>query len=137
MHQTSILYPMMALAALTFVVLLIVPYRRFRASAAGRVRAHDFKHGESASVPGDVSIPNRNLMNLLEMPVLFYAACITFYVTKTVDATALWLAWLYFALRVAHSVVHLSYNWVLHRLAVYAASCVVLAVLWIRLFLAL
>ena len=137
MNQIAILYPMFALVALTFVVLLFLPYKRIGAALKGRVKSRDFKYGESANVPGDVSIPNRNLMNLLEMPVLFYAACITFYVTKTVDATALWLAWLYFALRVAHSAVHLSYNWVLHRLAVYAASCVVLAVLWIRLFLAL
>jgi hypothetical protein len=42
------------------------------------------------------------------------------------------LAWLYFALRVAHSVVHLTYNNVFHRLGVYAASGVVLALLWLR-----
>jgi hypothetical protein len=137
MDPKSILYPMMSLVALTFAVLLLLPYKRIGAALKGRVRARDFKYGESANVPGDVAIPNRNLMNLLEMPVLFYAACITFYVTKTVDATALWLAWLYFALRVAHSAVHLSYNWVLHRLAVYAASNVVLAVIWVRLFQAL
>ena len=137
MDPKSILYPMTALVALTFAVLLILPYKRIGAARQGRVRARDFKYGESANVPGDVAIPNRNLMNLLEMPVLFYAACITFYVTKTVDATALFLAWLYFALRVGHSVVHLTYNRVLHRLAVYAASNVVLAVIWVRLFQAL
>lgn len=47
------------------------------------------------------------------------------------------LAWLYVALRAAHSVVHLSYNNVYHRLAVYAASTVVLLVLWVRLVMAL
>jgi hypothetical protein len=137
MDQARILYPMMALAALTFAVLLIIPYKRFRAAFAGRVRAHDFKYGESANVPGEVSIPNRNMMNLLEMPVLFYAACITFYVTKTADGTVLVLAWLYFALRVAHSLVHLTYNRVIHRLAAYAASNVVLLVIWVRLYLVL
>jgi hypothetical protein len=136
-NPTAILDPMFALVALTFVVLLIIPYKRFRAAFAGRVRAHDFKYGESANVPGDVSIPNRNLMNLLEMPMLFYAACITFYVTNTVDGPALFLAWLFFVLRLAHSLVHLTYNRVLHRLAVYAASNVVLAVMWVRLFQAL
>jgi hypothetical protein len=133
----SILYPMTALAALTFAVLLVLPYKRIGGALKGRVKARDFKYGESANVPGDISIPNRNLMNLLEMPVLFYAACITFYVTKTVDGTALFLAWLYVALRGAHSAVHLSYNWVIHRLVVYAASNVVLLVIWVRLFQAL
>lgn len=137
MNQTAILYPMFALVALTFGVLLILPFKRIGATLRGRLRVHDFKYGESANVPGDVAIPNRNLMNLLEMPVLFYASCITFYVTKTADATAVWLAWLYFALRAWHSLVHLTYNKVVHRLAAYAASCVVLAALWIRLFGAL
>jgi hypothetical protein len=40
-------------------------------------------------------------------------------------------------LRAAHSLVHLTYNKVFHRLGVYAASNVVLLMIWIRLFLAL
>jgi hypothetical protein len=135
--QSSILYPVMAMAALTFAVLLFLPYKRIGGAIRGRVRAHDFKYGESANVPPDIAVANRNFMNLLEMPLLFYIACITFYVTKTADGMALFLAWLYFALRVAHSLVHLTYNKVIHRFACYAASNVVLAVMWIRLFLAL
>lgn len=128
---------MAALAGLTFVVLLIIPYRRFSAGFKGLVRTHDFKYGESANVPPDVSIPNRNFMNLLELPVLFYVACLTLYVTKHVDGALVGLAWTYVALRAAHSAVHLSYNRVRHRLALYAASTVVLIVIWIRLFRAI
>ena len=47
------------------------------------------------------------------------------------------LAWIYVGLRAAHSVVHLTYNNVVHRLAVYAASALVLALLWIRFVMAL
>lgn len=123
---------MAALVALTFVVLLLIPYQRFKAGRSGRVTADDFKYGESQNVPPDVSIPNRNLMNLLEIPMLFYVACLTLYVTKNVDAMSLLLAWSYFAFRVAHSAVHLTYNKVFHRLTVYAASNVILAIIWIR-----
>jgi hypothetical protein len=42
-----------------------------------------------------------------------------------------------FALRAAHSVVHLTYNNVFHRLSVYAANGVVLLILWIRFTVAL
>lgn len=135
--MSAILYPVAALVALTFGVLLLVPYKRFRAGFAGRVKVKDFRFGESANVPGDVALPNRNLMNLLEMPLLFYVACILLYVTQKVDDAAVVLAWLYVALRAAHSVVHLSYNNVYHRLAVYAASTVVLFVLWVHLVTAL
>ncbi|MBA3810661.1 MAG: hypothetical protein H0X27_03260, partial [Caulobacteraceae bacterium] len=72
MNQESIFAPMGALALLTFIVQLLIPFRRFRAAAGGRVTVADFRFGESASVPGDVSIPNRNYMNLLELPTLFF-----------------------------------------------------------------
>jgi hypothetical protein len=132
MEAVRILYPMAALAGLTFVVLLLIPGARFRSAARGEVRARDFRYGESASVPGEVSLPNRNLMNLLELPVLFYVVCLAFYVTGTADARAVYLAWAYFALRAGHSLVHLTYNNVFHRLGVFAASNVVLVVLWLQ-----
>ena len=133
MSQESILYPMAALVVLTFAVLLVVPVRRFKAAFARQVTARDFKYGESGNVPPEVSIPNRNYMNLLESPVLFYVACITLYVMKSVDAAALYLAWVYVALRCGHSLVHLTYNKVMHRLALFALSYVVLGAIWIRL----
>lgn len=134
MSPAQILYPMAALVALTFAVLLLIPYARFKAARGRLVTVDDFKFGESSRVPGHVSVPNRNLMNLLELPVLFYVACLTLYVTATVDQTFLYLAWLYVALRAAHSLVHLTYNKVFHRLGVYAASNVILLAIWIRLF---
>jgi len=97
----EILYPVVALAALTFLVLLLIPAARFRAAARGQVKAADFRYGESSSVPGDVSLPNRNMMNLLELPMLFYIVCLAFYVTATVDARAVYLAWAYVALACA------------------------------------
>jgi len=130
--QAAIFLPMCALAAWTFAVLLLIPVARFRAGARGTVNAGDFRFGESARVPGAVSLPNRNFMNLLELPMLFYVVCVGLYVTLSVDAAAVILAWLYFALRVAHSLVHLTYNNVFHRLGAYAASGVVLALLWVR-----
>jgi hypothetical protein len=131
------LKPMVALAALTFVVLLRIPFVRIRAVREGVIEANDFKLGESPRVPGDVSLPNRNYMNLLELPTLFYAACLALYVLKRVESPDLIIAWGYVGLRVVHSFVHLTYNNVLQRLGLFALSNVVLSVLWVRLFLAL
>ena len=135
--ERQILYPMLALAGLTFLVLILIGRARFRAGFARRVKTSDFRYGESANVPPDVSIPNRNLLNLLEMPVLFYVVCVALYATRTVDGLALWLAWLYVGLRFAHSVVHLTYNNVYHRLLVFGLSNAALAVLWARWALAI
>jgi hypothetical protein len=133
MDPRQILYPMAALAMLTFLVLLLIPRARFKAVGRKQVTARDFRYGESANVPGEVSIPNRNLMNLLELPVLFYVASLTLFVTRSADHLFVYLAWAYFVLRLGHSMVHLTYNNVLHRLAVFAASNLVLAIIWVRL----
>ena len=137
LDKAGILFPMAALAMLTFGVLLLIPMRRFRAGFAGQVSYDDFKYGESPQVPPEVALPNRNMMNLLELPVLFYVACLASYAADRVDAAALALAWSYVGLRIAHSVIHLTYNRVRHRLVAFAASNVVLVMLWTNLLRAL
>ncbi|HWV91063.1 MAG TPA: MAPEG family protein, partial [Burkholderiales bacterium] len=87
-------------------------------------------------VPSEARLPSRNFVNLLEMPVLFYVACVILYVIGAVDATGLALAWAYVACRALHSLIHLTYNNVFHRLAAFAAGYVVLLAIWIRLVLA-
>lgn len=134
MSQELIFAPMGAMALLTFVVLVMIPARRFRAAFAGRVKRDDFKYGESPAVPGDVSIPNRNYMNLLELPTLFYVAGLMFYVAGRVDPTALVVAWTFVALRGVHSVIHLTYNDVFHRLTAFGLSNVVLMAFWLLFF---
>ncbi len=131
MNNSSILYPVFALAALTGVVLLLIPFTRVRAVLRREVRAADFRLGESDAVPDAVRIPNRNYMNLLELPVLFYVVCLIFYVAAQPTPAAVWLAWAYVGLRALHTAVHLTYNHVLHRLGVFAASNVVLVALWV------
>jgi hypothetical protein len=131
MRDPAILYPVFALAAWTGSVLLLVPYTRIRASLRGEISAADFKLGESSAVPPAVSIPNRNYMNLLEAPVLFYVACLLLYVSATSSAYAIYLTWAYVALRVLHSAIHLSYNKVLHRTLAFGASNAVLIALWV------
>lgn len=131
MTQDSIFLPFLALGAMTFTVLSLVPLTRFRAVKAGHVSGEDFALGESARVPARVSLPNRNYMNLLELPVLFYAVCLALYVTGTVAAAPLALAWAYVGLRAVHTLVHLTTNTILVRLAAFALSNVVLIALWI------
>jgi hypothetical protein len=81
MEDRSVLFPVMTLIGWTLLVLLLIPVRRFKAGSKGLVTGNDFKYGESGRVPGEVSLPNRNFMNLLEAPLLFYVVCILHYVT--------------------------------------------------------
>jgi hypothetical protein len=68
-------------------------------------------------------------MNLLELPMLFYVVGIVLYVTGGTSSTAIAMARAFVALRVVHSLVHLTYNHVLHRLTASTLSNVALALL--------
>jgi len=120
--QELILLPVVFLAFWTMLVLLLIPYSRFKAIFKGELTRDDFKRGESERVPDYVTLPNRNFMNLLEVPVLFYLVCLTFYIVELTSSTVLVLAWIYVGLRILHSVCHLTYNGVIHRLSLFALS---------------
>lgn len=130
MPDSTLFLPMAALAIWTLLVLLLIPFRRFKASFAGEVGPGDFRYGESERVSPWVSLPNRNYMNLLEAPMLFYALCIAVEASALGSSLFLSLAWTYVALRVIHSLIHLSYNNVIHRLIAFASSNLVLAIGW-------
>ncbi len=131
MYTPAILYPVFALALWTCVVLLQIPVARFRSAARRETHAGDYRYGESAAVPPQVCLPNRNYMNLLEIPVLFYVVCLLVYVTGSASPAMLALAWAYVLMRVVHSLIHLSYNDVIHRLAAFTLSNLLLIALWV------
>jgi len=131
MHESTIFYPMFVLASWTGLVLLLVPLVRILSARRGEIVADDFKFGESSTVPPRVSVPNRNYMNLLEAPMLFYVVCLALYVTAGVSVLAVSCAWVYVSLRLVHSIIHLTYNGVLHRLTVFGLSNAVLIALWV------
>ena len=131
MQPEAIFIPILVLVAWTFAVLVYTGYKRFGAGLAARVKAHDFRYGESGNVPVDVVVANRNLMNLLEMPALFYVVCLAAFITGHVTTVMVYLAWLFVAFRIAHTLVHLTYNRILHRFATYLASNAVLLAMWV------
>lgn len=133
MNQTLILFPMLALVGWTLSILGLIAYRRI----ASRLHPKEFRLGESAAVPPHVALPNRNFMNLLEVPVLFYVVALAFHVTQQATPVALALAWAFVALRVGHSLVHLTYNNVLHRLGFFAGANFALIALWAYLLVRL
>jgi hypothetical protein len=132
MSQTAIFWPVIALVALTFAVGGLTLARRLGAAFAGKVGPKDFRYGESDRVPPEAVLPSRNLINLLEVPVLFYVVCLCLFVTQHVTPLEVGLAWAFVAGRIAHSIVHMTYNNVLHRMLIFNAANVVLIVLWVR-----
>ncbi len=71
-----------------------------------------------------------NFKNLFETPVLLYALVA---VCIAANYTPAWLAvgcWVYVALRFVHSLIHCTYNRVMHRFAVFGVGFVLLVGLW-------
>lgn len=134
MESEAIFQPMGALALLTLLVLTLVAVRRFGSGYRGETSYRNFRIGESDATPDYVRLANRNFVNLLEAPVLFYVVCLMYAVAGRVSPAAVTLAWVYVGLRAAHSAVHLGYNNVLHRFIVYLASNVALIALWATFF---
>ena len=134
-NQGLIFLPILALVIWTMIIFALIPYRRTKSVINRELKIEDFELGESESVFPYVAIVNRNFMNLLELPVLFYVACIIFYVIQEVTMIALVLSWLYVGFRVVHSLVHIISNNVRRRGNLFGVSNFILAGIWLTLIL--
>ncbi|HEX7046321.1 MAG TPA: MAPEG family protein [Gammaproteobacteria bacterium] len=135
MNNMLILQPAAVMMLLTFAVWLRLYFTRI--PTMRELRVHPQKLATRAQKSrvdlGDAeACASDNFVNLFELPVLFYALCIALYVTGMIDFVFLGLAWMFVILRVAHSVIHLTYNKVFHRFIVYAIGGAVLFVMVIR-----
>ena len=134
MQFRSLLLPLLAQVLLTFTVWVWLFARRVPEIRRRRIdpqRLQD-RDAVNALLPDSARVSN-NLKNLFEMPVLFYAAILLSLFLMIQDTLTVQLAWAYVALRWAHSLIHCSYNNVNQRFVAYALSCLVLALIWLRL----
>jgi hypothetical protein len=133
----NILYPLFAMAALTFFCMFRLGYMRFTAVRRREVDFRFFRQYRDYDEPDDLRVMSRHVVNLYESPVLFYAITIIAFITETVSILILALAWAYVGLRCIHSYIHLTSNIVIHRFRVFVTSQVVLTALWIVVLLGL
>jgi len=130
MREHAILFPALAMVALT----IVVWFRMYtsRVAEMRRERIHPQSVATSAQMAARITDARAsdNFRNLFELPVLFYVALLVLAWTGHVTPVTLLLAWLFVALRVLHSAIHCTYNRVVHRFYAYLAGGVVLWVLW-------
>jgi hypothetical protein len=85
-----------------------------------------------AQLPADVRWKADNYNNLMEQPTLFYAVALTLALLGADAGFNAGLAWLYVALRVAHSLVQATVNIAMLRFAIFMAATLVLLAMSIR-----
>jgi hypothetical protein len=113
MQMDSFLTPVLALIVWTLIVWIWMYATRIPAMQAAKVDPATAKHpGSLDHLPSRTRAVADNYNHLLEQPVIFYA--LVFYVDLIGhgDTFALWLAWTYVALRVVHSFVQNTSNYV-------------------------
>lgn len=131
MNSLLIFGPVFAMMLLVCIV-GVLTYRE-RARQYRAMRLHPQKaptRKEFAAAMQDMRCAD-NLMNLFEVPVMFYVVCIGLYVTSTVSWASVILAWVYVFARYGHSYVHCGSNVVMTRFKWFVGSCFVLTALWI------
>jgi hypothetical protein len=124
-----ILYPVLGMVVLTIGVWLALYRARIGEMREKRIRPQVLASRASAAQLTRTG-PADNFSNLFEVPVLFYVLAVLLYAADNVGMLYLVLAWAFVALRVAHSVIHITYNRVIHRFLVYVAGASVVWVMW-------
>jgi len=128
MTSNEIFLPMLATMALTAVVWFYMYARRIPAMYKVGKRAQTYTTPDSvvAHLPAEVNFSANNFNNLCQLPMLFYGLCLYIFASGSVDMTYVAAAWIFFALRTLHSIIHCTRNIVIMRFYCYAASALAL-----------
>ena len=124
------LYPLFAMVLLTFVVMLTTFITRVKAVKAGEVMLEFYQLFRGEQEPERVRVTSRHYANIFEVPVLFYTASVLA-IALQIDCNVLPIvAWCFVGFRIIHSIIHLTYNKVHHRVMAFLASNVCVFGMW-------
>ena len=136
--NAEIFIPMYYMVLLTGTVFLLSKLIRFKNVLVDKSHTGSelMKIPLPASAAQITKQADRNLINLFEFPILFYAICVVLYVTGKVDAYFVVLAYWFVGLRVAHSLYHIFINGFIGdlplRALIWLPSWLIVIWMWVR-----
>jgi hypothetical protein len=129
-EASPLLAPLVALVAWTLVVLFILGFVRFRGVKQARLKVDPSRGGRGQDLDGVLeprfNWPAHNYAHLMEQPTLFYAIVLALVLMGFDHPINVILAWVYVALRVAHSLVQIFMNDLRLRFPLFLLSSLVL-----------
>lgn len=137
MNAYTILWPIFALVALTFVVQMIMYRRRVVEIRGKSIRMKALATRREAGSALEDTAPADNYSNLFELPVLFYVLAILLYASGSVTVVQLVLAWAFVLTRIVHSTIHLTHNRVRYRFLAFAVGAFILMAMWLMFIIQL
>lgn len=126
----NLIWPMFAMVALVLLVWLRLYQTRIGEMKRRRIHPQSVASNAAMVAALEDTRAADNFRNLFELPVLFYAGCLTALATQQESTALLVLAWVFVALRYLHSLVHCTYNKVMHRFQVYVLGGACLFAFW-------
>jgi hypothetical protein len=132
-NQATIFLPLLVIVALTFVA--FVRMAAARGAIAKEMDPRFYRAQLGGPEPESAVVAVRHYGNLLELPTLFYAGCLTAFVLGAVSGWVLLWAWLFVAARLLQSAIHLSYNNPVHRGMAFVLSMLFMIALWVTIAL--
>ena len=129
----SIMQPVLALVIWTLVMWVWLYATRIPAMRAAKIDPAKIKgretHGQFEKLPPKVHWVADNYNHLHEQPVIFYALCVYSHLVGVDDQLNVGLAWAYVALRVVHSLIQVTTNYVPARFGVFMLGSLTLVVI--------
>lgn len=131
MQTTLILWPIVVQILLTLLIFIPLTRRKKQAVKAGADLTKTALN--NSAWPDEVLKASNNLANQFQLPVLFYVLCLIFFITNGVSVLVLALAWLFVISRLVHSYVHITSNYVPHRMRIFILGYLILLLMTIVL----
>jgi hypothetical protein len=132
--------PVLALILWTFVMWVWMYATRIPAMRAAGIDASKIKgketYGAFNAMPAKVGWVADNYNHLHEQPTIFYALCIYSHLVGVIDSVNIALAWGYVVLRIVHSLIQATTNFVPLRFAIFSFASLTLLIIAVRNLLA-
>lgn len=136
--QSNILTPVLALIVWTFIIWLWMYVTRIPAMRAAGIDPARIKRKDELDVlPMAVTQIADNYNHLHEQPTVFYALAFYTHLVGVADPLNIAFAWTYVGLRVVHSLIQCTWNFVPVRFLVFSLSTIALIVIALRNVLAI
>ena len=126
MSQTALLTPALILVLWTFTIFLIFTYGRLNFIKNANVDAAQMKDLRG-NYPAWVERASDNYNHLFEQPVAFYVVTLAIALTNNFDPLMIQLAWAFVILRIIHSLIQLTINYIPLRFCIFAAGWLIIA----------
>ena len=126
MQPISILLPVLVLAFWTFIIFAIMAPARFYFLRMKHPQTAAHTKNLKGLLPPWTERVADNYNHLFEQPVVFYVITLSIAVLNNIEPLMIQLAWAYVVLRVLHSIVQITFNFVPLRFTLFVTSWLIL-----------